>query len=219
MFMMVSPDSDAEAYDAEKPAHHVTISQPFYLGKYPVTQTQWEAVMGNNPSEFKGNPNRPVEMVSWKDVQTFMRKLNERESGRVYRLPTEAQWEYAARAGTTTARYENDVDAIAWYKANSSSVTHEVGQKLPNAWGLYDMLGNVWEWVQDWYAREYYRHSSIVDPQGPDAGAVRVNRGGSWHDDAQVVRAAFRFWSVPDDRLDDRFDDLGFRCSSSGPSR
>jgi hypothetical protein len=113
-FLMGSPDSDAEADDDEKPAHRVTISQPFYLGKYPVTQAQWEAVMDNNPSQFKGNPNHPVEWVSWDGVQAFLRKLNEREGDGDYRLPTEAQWEYACRAGTETLRYHQDIDAIAW---------------------------------------------------------------------------------------------------------
>jgi formylglycine-generating enzyme required for sulfatase activity len=223
-FMMGSPDADTEARDNEKPTHRVTISQPFYLGKYPVTQAQWEAVMGTNPSQFKGNPNRPVESVSWDDVQAFMRKLNEREGGGDYRLPTEAQWEYACRAGTQTARYDSDLDAIAWYAANSGGTwytltlggtTHEVGRKRPNAWGLYDMLGNVWEWVQDWYAADYYQHSPIVDPQGPDAGAGRVFRGGGWYVAAQGARSAIRDW----DRPVFRDVPLGFRCSSSGPSK
>jgi formylglycine-generating enzyme required for sulfatase activity len=214
-FMMGSPDSDAEAYEGEKPTHHVTISQPFYLGKYPVTQAQWEAVMGDPPSRFKGNPNRPVESVSWHYVQTFLHQLNEREGGGGYRLPTEAQWEYACRAGTQTVRYDSDLDIIAWYGANSDNATHEVGQKLPNPWDLYDMLGNVWEWVQDWFVEDYYRHSPTVDPQGPDAGAGRVYRGGSWRGDAHYARAACRYWDDPGNR----HDNLGFRCSSSGPSK
>jgi formylglycine-generating enzyme required for sulfatase activity len=214
-FMMGSPDSDAEASDNEKPAHGVTISQPFYLEKYPVTQAQWEAVMGSNPSHFKGNLNRPAESVAWDNVQAFMQKLNEREGGGDYRLPTEAQWEYACRAGTEIPRYHQDIDAIAWYSANSSLQTHPVGQKLPNAWGLYDMLGNVWEWVQDWYAEDYYRHSPTVDPQGPDAGAYRVVRGGSWGLDARFVRAASRYWFGPGYR----YGLLGFRCSSSVPNK
>jgi formylglycine-generating enzyme required for sulfatase activity len=185
------------------------------MGKYEVTQAQWEAVMGTNPSQFKGNSNRPVEEVSWKDVQEFVKRLNEQEGWEVCHLLTEAQWEYAARAGTKTEWYDNDLDAIAWYRENSGGETHEVGQKRPNAWGLYDMLGNVWEWVQDWYDEDYYQYSPPVDPQGPDAGAHRVSRGGGWNNDAQNVRAAYRYSSLPGNR----HVTLGFRCSSSGPSR
>jgi formylglycine-generating enzyme required for sulfatase activity len=214
-FMMGAPDWDTNAADWEKPVHRVTISQPFYLGKYPVTQAQWKAVIGNNPSRFEGNPNHPVETVSWDDVQAFLRQLNEREEGGDYRLPTEAQWEYACRAGTETPRYHQDIDAIAWYRANSIGQPHPVGQKLPNAWGLYDMLGNVWERVQDWYAADYYRYSPTIAPQGPDAGAGRVNRGGGWRNDARNVRAACRFWYDPGSRS----GNLGFRCSSSGSSK
>ncbi len=163
-FMMGSPDTDVEASPDERPAHCVMITQPFYLGKYEVTQGEWAAVMGNNPSHFKGDPNRPVENVSWHDVQRFMEKLNEREGGATYRLPTEAEWEYAARAGTKGTRYHKNIDEIAWYVENSTRETHAVGQKVPNAWGLYDMLGNVFEWVQDWYAKEYYQRSPACDP-------------------------------------------------------
>lgn len=213
-FTMGSPDSDAEAFDREKSAHVVTISQPFYLGKYPVTQAQWEAAMGDNPSKFTGDPNRPVEQVRWDALQGFMQKLSEQESGRDYRLPTEAQWEYACRAGTETPRYHEDVEAIAWYNKNSNRQTHPVGQKLPNVWGLYDMLGNVYEWCHD-ESRDYTDEAAI-DPMGPtDAGAVRVIRGGSWVISTRLVRAAYRYWAHPGDRL----DALGFRCSSSGRSR
>ena len=203
-----------EGYDSERPVHRVRISEPFYMGKYEVTQAQWEAVMGTNSSRFKGNPNRPVENVSWNDVQEFIKRLNEQEGWEVCRLPTEAQWEYAARAGTTE-QYENDLDAIAWNRENSSGEPHEVGQKLPNAWGLYDMLGNVWEWVQDWYDRSYYQYSPIVDPQGPNTGVNRISRGGGWDGDARFVRAVFRGWYNPGIRI----GLLGFRCSSSGPSK
>jgi formylglycine-generating enzyme required for sulfatase activity len=218
-FMMGSPDSDAKAPNNEKPAHRITISQPFYLGKYPITQAQWEAIMGNNLSQFKGSLNRPVEAVFWNDAQAFLRELNKREGGGDYRLPTEAQWEYACRAGTQLDRYGSDLDAIAWYKVNSGRATHEVGQKLPNDWGLYDMLGNVSEWVQDRYAGSYYQHSPIItDPQGPDYSlfSIRVLRGGSWRDNAWNVRAAYRDW-LPPGLLQD--NSVGFRCLSSVPSK
>ena len=213
-FMMGSPDSDAGAFDREKPAHRVTISQPFYLGKYPVTQEQWAAVMGNNPSLFKGNPHSPVEQVSWYDVHVFLHKLNEREKGGDYRLPTEAQWEYACRAGTGSSRYHPDVNAIAWYTGNSNNQPQPVGQQLPNAWGLYDMLGNVWEWCYD--GQREYMADAAVDPVGPTgAGDRRVIRSGSWLAPALVVRAAHRYWNAPGYRG----DRLGFRCACSGRRR
>ena len=149
-FMMGSE----KGYADEKPQHRVTISRPFYLGKYEVTQAQWEAVMGNNPSRFDGR-NNPVEQVSWEDVRVFIARLNAHEGHTRYRLPTEAEWEYAARAGSTSAYSFGDDAArlgqYAWYGDNSGKTTHPVGQKLPNAWGLHDMHGNVWEWVQGWY--------------------------------------------------------------------
>jgi formylglycine-generating enzyme required for sulfatase activity len=175
-------------------------------------QAQWEAVMTNNLSRFKGNPNHPAASISWLDVQVFLCKFNKREGGG-YRLPTEAQWEYACRAGTETPHYHQDIDAIAWYGVNSGGQTHPVGQKLPNAWGLYNMLGNVYEWCHD--GRRTYISASVTDPIGPtDADAARFVRGGAW-DDARHVRTADRFWVDPGDRL----DILGFRCSSSGFSK
>jgi formylglycine-generating enzyme required for sulfatase activity len=213
-FTMGSPFWDTYAAGDEKPAHYVTISQPFYLGKYPVTQSQWEAVMGNNPSRFKDNPKRPVERVSWHDVHVFLRKLNERKGSGGYRLPTEAQWEYACRASTKTLRYHRRINWIGWYRENSSGQPQPVGQKLPNAWGLYDMLGNVWEWCHD--GMRTYTSASQIDPIGPiDAGAFRVVRGGSWRFDARFVRAAVRLWVGPGNRI----VSLGFRCSSSVPSK
>src|SRR5262249_11934036 len=146
-FLMGSPDSDAEASDDEKPAHRVTISQPFYLGKYPVTQAQWETVMGSRQSTDNTKPNHPAINVSWDVGQKFMDKLNEidkinKQKGYgEYCLPTEAEWEYACRAGTETTQYHHDIDEIAWYAGNSNRDRQPVGQKLPNAWGLYDMLG------------------------------------------------------------------------------
>jgi formylglycine-generating enzyme required for sulfatase activity len=195
--------------DDERPPHEVTISKPFEMGKYEATQAQWEAVMGNNPSHFTGEANRLVENVSWEDVQKFIRKLNDSEGGTKYRLPTEAEWEYAARAGsTTTYSFGDDSSRLgeyAWYSGNSGGKTHPVGQLKPNAWGLYDMHGNVWEWVQDWYGK--YSAELVTDPQGPSSGSGRMYRGGSWHFDARGCRSAYRGYDAPGSR--DRF--LGFR--------
>jgi formylglycine-generating enzyme required for sulfatase activity len=194
-FLMGSPDSDRKARDNEKPQHKVTISQPFYLGKYEVTQSQWEAVMGSNPSDFSGRSN-PVENVSWEDVQGFIKKLNQKEGGNKYRLPTEAEWEYAARAGTTSIySFGDDAGALgryAWCWGNSGWSTHPVGQKEPNPWGLCDMHGNVYEWVQDWYGKNYYAESPGIDPRGPSSGSYRVFRGGCWINLARNCRSAAR---------------------------
>ena len=200
--------------DDEKPVHTVRISQPFYLGLHPVTQRQWEAVMGDRPSHFRG-PEHPVEQVSWDKVQEFIRSVNTHEGRTRYRLPTEAEWEYAARAGAPGDYCcGDDVTQLlqyAWY-ADAQGTTHPVGQLQPNAWGLYDMHGNVWEWVQDWYdAREYQRRvaagTAVADPAGPAAGSYRVGRGGSWRSHARRCRSAFRFYDAPDRRL----ATLGFR--------
>ncbi len=169
--------------DPEKPVHRVRITRPFYLGKYQVTQSQWQAVMDENPSHFKGNLNRPVESVSWRDVRGFLRRLSEKED-KLYRLPTEAEWEYAARAGTKTERYWGDDYNLSrkyvWVKSNSRGKTHPVGQLKPNAWGLYDMCGNVYEWVQDWYNATYYQRSPRDDPRGPEQGRERVVRSNAY---------------------------------------
>jgi formylglycine-generating enzyme required for sulfatase activity len=195
----------------------VTISQPFYLGSHPVTQAQWEAVMGSNPSRFGGKPEHPVEGVSWDEVQQFLQRLNARRDGNIYRLPSEAQWEYACRAGSTGAYCfgddEEQLGAYAWYDDNSGGMTHPVGQKQPNAWGLYDMHGNVWEWVQDWHGP--YTAESVTDPSGPTTGAHRVVRGGGWGRPAQGARSADRLWDRPGNRL----VSLGFRCLSSALSQ
>lgn len=177
----------------EFPAHQVTITEPFYLGKYEVTQAQWEELLGSNPSEFKGN-DRPVDSVSWEDAQLLIQKLQEK-TGSTFALPTEAQWEYAARAGTSTRWDWGNNEAIlgdyAWFEENSSAMTHPVGQKKPNHWGLYDMYGNVQEWCNDWYAHQY-QQEAVSDPQGPHSGDSRVVRGGAWGDDATMVRASYR---------------------------
>lgn len=186
----------------------VTVSKPFYLGKCEVTQEQWYAVMGNNPAKFKGRT-RPVEQVSWEDVQIFIRKLNQKEGHNRYRLPTEAEWEHAARAGTKTEYFfGNNAGSLgnyAWFSDNSGQQTHPVGQKQPNPWGLHDIYGNVWEWVQDWYDNNYPQRN-VIDPTGPTSGSYRVLRGGSWQSGDHQCHSAYRPDGSP--ARDDR---LGFR--------
>jgi formylglycine-generating enzyme required for sulfatase activity len=207
-FWMGSSADDPERLQNEEPQHQVYLSEGFWLFDTPCTQRLWEAVMGENPSYFKGI-NRPVENVSWKNCQVFISKVNEQIPGLHLRLPTEAEWEYACRAGTQEPRYDSGLDSIAWYELNSNAETHAVGQKRANTWGLYDMLGNVDEWVQDWYGN--YTADSATDPIGPTTGASRVIRGGYWGGPAQVVRAADRYWIAAGDRR----RSVGFRCLSS----
>jgi formylglycine-generating enzyme required for sulfatase activity len=189
----------------EKPVHRVAINYSFYMGRDEVTQAQWQAVMGNNPSSFKGDLAEPfiklpVEQVSWDDAQNFINKLNELNDGFRYRLPTEAEWEYACRAGTT-GDYAGNVSEMAWYSENSGSKTHAVGGKQPNAWGLFDMHGNVWEWCQDLYHVTY-------DGAPTDGSAWlsvgeqkwQVLRGGSWSGNAASLRSASRNSRPPDNR-------------------
>ena len=237
-FLMGSSEDDSGRSDEVQ--REVTLTGGFFLAESPCTQALWEAVMGDNPSYFV-SPERPVERVSWDDCQVFLQRLNELVPGLQACLPTEAQWEYACRAGTTTATYAGPVqilgvfnapvlDPIAWYGGNSGRAfeldngvdcsawqerqyddpvggTHPVGQKQPNAWGLYDMLGNVWEWSADWYGS--YEPGPVTDPSGPAQGRSRVIRGGSWDYDARVVRAACRVNYPPDYRS----NDLGFRLA------
>ena len=171
----------------------VTLTKDFYMARYPVTQTLWQAIMGNNPSHFKGE-NYPVERVSWGDAQEFITKLNERIGENRYRLPTEAEWEYACRSGSSGTYCFGDDESLlggyAWYRNNSDQKTHAVGEKKPNAWGLYDMHGNVWEWCQDWY--EDSSQGSGIDPVGPSSGTFRVVRGGGWSLDAGCCQSANR---------------------------
>ena len=203
-FRMGSTSSQAE--EDEKRVTRVRLSRGFYLGKYEVTQGEWEAVMGENPSGFKNcGANCPVENVSWEDAQDFIRKLNAREGGGKYRLPTEAEWEHAARAGTRGDYYDSNLGAIAWYDGNSGDRTHPVGRKAPNAFGLHDMLGNVWEWVGDWYGE--YPGGTVTDPEGPRSGSERVGRGGSYFDYARHCRSTDRFRIAPGYRI----AYLGFR--------
>jgi formylglycine-generating enzyme required for sulfatase activity len=207
--------------------HEVKISKDYYLGVTEVTQGQYEKVMGANPSYFKGDAvggdssNHPVEQVSWEDAVEFCKKLSElpeeKKAGRVYRLPTEAEWEYACRAGSKTAySFGADLKSLgdyAWFDKNSNNQTHPVGEKKANAWGLYDMHGNVWEWCSNWYDDEYPKGADS-DPSGPTKGSRRVCRGGSWLSVAEIFRSARRSRYLPVYR----FSDYGFRValSSSG---
>jgi formylglycine-generating enzyme required for sulfatase activity len=194
-FCMGSNDVETD----DMPVHRVNISRPFLMGKYEVTQAQWQAIMGNNPSSFSNcGGDCPVYNVSWEDVQDFLRQLNKKGEG-TFRLPTEAEWEYAARSGSTTQySYGNDERSLgnyAWYDANSGDNIHPVGQKAPNDWGLYDMHGNVSEWCQDWYSD--YRSGTVTDPTGAASGLNRVYRGGSRGDPAEELLSTIRRKHVP----------------------
>jgi len=206
-FLMGAPDSDKASSGGADPRHWVRITRPFYLGKYEVTQEQWQAVMGSNPSAFPG-PKNPVEQVSWEDCQQLLDKLSAKFGPGLgkFQLPTEAQWEYACRAGSTT-RYccgdeESGLGEYAWYGGRSGRNPHPAGQKKANAWGLYDMHGNVWEWCADWYDRDYYANSPEEDPAGPAKGAGRVRRGGCWYGPARYCRSAHRYYHDPGHRDD-----------------
>ena len=189
--MGATAEQGSDAFDDEKPAHSVTLSS-FHIGKTEVTQELWEAVMGNNPSDHKG-AKRPVENVNWNDCQRFIRKLNQK-TGKNFRLPTEAEWEYAARGGNRSRDYKysgsNNIDDVAWYDENSGGDTHEVATKRANELGLYDMSGNVWEWSSDWYGD--YSSSAQTNPTGPGSGSDHVLRGGGWSDDARRCRVSYR---------------------------
>ena len=199
-FTMGATAEMKDPYDWEKPIHQVTLTNDYYIGKYEVTQALWQAVMGNNRSYFNGD-NLPVEKVSWKDCQKFLSKLN-RITGKTFRLPTEAEWEYAVRGGKKSRGYQysgsNNLSDVAWYGENSGGKTHAVGTKQPNELGIYDMTGNVWEWCQDWY--EKYSSSSQVNPTGANSGSYRVFRGGSWFNDVRVCRLSCRCDNGPDFR-------------------
>jgi eukaryotic-like serine/threonine-protein kinase len=223
------PDSKLEWFDDEQPQHVVTITQPIFLSIHPVTQGQYQAVMGRNPNHFKGVDERPVESVSWFDGVDFCNRLSELENqkpyyrvdgvdvtiagGSGYRLPTEAEWEYTCRAGALTLYPFGDeasqLGEYAWYSDEAGGSTHPVGQKRPNGWGVYDMLGNVYEWCADWYDAKCYASPLAANPLSATAGARRVIRGGCWNSWPRLCRTAARRWFAPEYR---NFD-LGFRVA------
>jgi formylglycine-generating enzyme required for sulfatase activity len=215
-FMMGSPEDEPGRYSGES-LHPVSLTNPFYMQTTEVTQAQWQALMGKNPASNKRcGDNCPVEQVSWDDVQKFIQKLNQKENTNKYRLPTEAEWEYACRAGSTTAFPNGNItelecdrdpnlDAIGWYCWNSKNSIQPAAQKKPNAWGLYDMLGNVQEWCQDWFGA--YPHDEVINPKGSKKGSYRTMRGGTWYSPARDTRCASRFGSPA--RY--RFRHIGFR--------
>ncbi len=221
-FMMGSPASEV-GRDGDEMQHRVTISA-FEMMTTEVTQGMWMEVMGTTISQQRDledpdeavrgkGATHPMYYVAWDEVEEFINRMNQRDPGHGYRLPTEAEWEYACRAGTCTCYQsgddKSDLAAIAWYGSNSDISTHPVGQKTANAWGLYDMHGNVWEWCSDWYDSEYYADClpSVTDPQGPVSGSFRVKRGGGWHHIGRCCRSAYR----GNNRIDSREEDLGFR--------
>lgn len=187
-----------DGYPDEQPVHSVTFSSDYYIGETEVTQELWTTVMGENPSHFTSDSRLPVEKVSWNDCQTFITKLNAL-TGASFRLPTEAEWEFAARGGNKSRGYKysgsNTIDEVAWYSSNSSNKTHVVKSKSPNELGIYDMSGNVWEWCSDWVGS--YSSSAVTDPKGASAGSCRVNRGGCWINGAASCRCAFRNYFTP----------------------
>jgi len=208
-FTMGSPEDEPGRFDGET-QHEVTLTQGFYMQTTEITQGQWKAVMGDNIAWYNNcGDDCPAENTSWFDVQDFIDKLNAKDEG-TYRLPTEAEWEYAARAGTTTAfasgeitetedEYDPNLDIMGWYIYNSDYQPQPVAQKKPNAWGLYDMHGNVWEWVADWYGD--YPDSAVTDPTGPSSGEFRVLRGGCYANPARGCRSANRYKFNPEKRI------------------
>jgi formylglycine-generating enzyme required for sulfatase activity len=223
-FKMGSPDNEAGRWEDEGPQHIVELTEGYWLCETACTQAEWETVMGRNPSNFQGDATRPVEQVSWDDCQEYCKRLNARFPGLRASLPTEAQWEYACRAGTESAYNEGSactkpegwdpaLDILGWFDKNSENTTHPVKQKLPNTWGLYDMHGNVWEWCSDWHGS--YSAEGQRDAMGAKDGSSRVDRGGGWDGSARICRSASRFrWhsSV-------RYDFLGFRIAAAQASQ
>ncbi|MEA3365881.1 MAG: formylglycine-generating enzyme family protein [Candidatus Hydrogenedentes bacterium] len=221
-FQMGRYSGEKDSWPDEHPQHQVTLTSGFWMAKYELTKAQWTAVMGTTPwsglNYVLDNPDSPAVYVSWHDAQAFITAVNSYTS-KTFRLPTEAEWEYACRAWTTTRFYWGDdpgytaIDDYAWWEGNADYVgqdyAHVVGQKLPNAFGLYDMSGNVWEWRQDWYDSDYYSSSPETDPEGPASGSRRVLRGGGWADNGNYCRSAYRPDASPSYT---RFD-IGFRLS------
>ena len=212
-FDMGSPPSEKARNVDEEPIRRIKISRPFYIGRYEITQAEWKAVMGQILSNFQGS-DLPVDGIPWSSAAEFCQRLSEREH-ETFRLPTEAEWEYACRAGTvTTYSFGGDPSSLtqfAWYSGNSRHKTHPVGRKKPNAFGLYDMHGNVWEWCSDWYNE--YPVDPIIDPTGPSDGSSRILRGGSWFCTLDLCRSANRGWNTPTIRD----DDVGFRIVMDCP--
>jgi formylglycine-generating enzyme required for sulfatase activity len=204
-FEMGSNDGNPD----ERPVHRVNVNT-FQMGVFEVTQAQWVAVMGENPSHFQDCDDCPVESVSWDDVQEFIKRLNQK-TGKNYRLPTEAEWEFAAGGGRkgrhTVFSGSNTINAVGWYVTNSQGLTHPGGKKNPNEFGLYDMTGNVWEWCQDWYSADYYASSVADNPQGPSSGKNKVFKGGGWFNNERRCRIAARDSNPPDGA----YNYLGFR--------
>ncbi len=202
-FVMGSGETEFGRAADEGPRRKVRISQPFFLGRFEVTQAQWKAVMGNNPSPFRLQPNAdrlPADMITWNDAMAFVARINSMGIGR-FRLPTEAEWEYACRAGTSTAYYwgddgsQNTISKYAWGYSRAEGKSHPVGALLPNAWGLHDMTGNVWEWCSDWF--QPYDPLDTVDPRGPETGDRKIYRGGSWYNEPEALRSANRHGHPP----------------------
>jgi formylglycine-generating enzyme required for sulfatase activity len=200
---------------AQSPAHRVAISRPFYLGRYELTRAQWRAIMGTDPSPVPDcGDSCPVSNVSWTDAEAFIARLNDRHDGHHYRLPTEAEWEYAARAGGEPLTGAA-LDAAAWHGGNAGQRPHPVGQKQPNAWGLHDMLGNIWEWVQDRYDVSYYRASPVLDPRGPETGGTREARGGGFMEPSFFSSPT---WRAPGKQPDTATFDIGLRVLMEAPA-
>ena len=212
-FLMGADRDNRYTIGDDTPPHTVLVGKAFYLGKYEVTQAQWKAVMGTTPSASLGD-NKPVESITWEDAQEFIRRLNEKEGHARYRLPSESEWEYASRGGSTNTPFffGNEIDKLrqyAWFNENSDETTHPVGQKKPNPFGLYDIYGNVRELVQD---NHEYPGGAMALPEGPFAGPYPIARGGSWSDIGSVCHSVFRFDIAPDTM---RIDNIGFRLALS----